>query len=109
MVKYCNINKMTKGNCMKRFIFTSLLIPGLLFITSVGIRAIEQDKGGKDEKQEDFDPAQVEFETYYFVFLKKGENRQEMDEKKLQEIQQAHLNHLKWLNDEGYTLAALIS
>ncbi len=90
---------------MKHLLLFVTLLFSFLLITNFILWGQNQE-ADKKAQQEDFDPAKVEFETYYIVFLKKGPNREETDEKKTMEIQQAHLNHLKWLGEEGYTLAA---
>lgn len=50
--------------------------------------------------------APMEFETYQLVLLKRPENRPELPDEKVQEIQAAHIGHLTRMAQEGHLVAA---
>lgn len=52
------------------------------------------------------DAAPMEFDKFYMVFLMRGDNPPELDEKASGELQAAHLAHLDRLWQDGYALIA---
>jgi len=73
---------------------------------AAGAQEAAEPSGDETEQQSQEDAASLQFDTYYMVFLRSGENPPQIEPEALQDLQRKHLAHLRSVAESGHSLVA---